>query len=370
MIPKTLIRVCFELSTLYTIFLLVLFIIKKDAVVPLTYRSTVYKWGELQQLMRDNPLSLNGTKLMSVLSEWCPPNPDAMTATPVSLQCSCIGNYMVKFVNNSAKFLNKEGPDTLAALGELQAKGVLDDCLSKRTTWKRQSCGSFCQVRFVMPVLIACLCMSLFFSRITNYSSDIIAAIAAYLPILLALGVVVVSFVWDLAGGVPTTLIVISALMEMFFTCHYVEDARVYWSFQRFFMGSLAVWAAIAHQNRDIYVVSSYATLGFFAGMLAYAQYTLRHKQGCNMRMRLVSVYVWVGVCVISACLFLLVQQHWYPDSPMWSSLVSAACLGFSCLQCVAMVPGMCASSVLQLVVGFALLSISVLSTGFDVLSV
>lgn len=369
MIPKTFIRVCFELSTLYSIFLFVLFIIKKDAIVPITFRSNIYKYGELQQLMRDSPLVLNTAKFNLVLTDWCPPNPDAMTATPVSAQCGCIVNYITKFENNSAKYVKGEGPESLAALGEKQANGVLDSCMRERTTWKRHSVGTFCRVRFVLPILIACLCMSLLFSRIAYYKSDVIAMIAAYFPIVLALSLIILSFIWDLEGAVPTTLVIIATMMEMFFTCHCIEDARVYWSFQRFFIGALAVWAAISHQSRDIFVVSSYATLGFFVGMLTYAQYTLRHKQNCNARMHTVSIYAWVGVCVISACFFLLVQQHWYKDSPMWSSLVSVACLGFSCLQCIAMLPGMCASSLLQLIVGFVLLSVSVLTVGFDILS-
>ena len=369
MIPKTFIRVCFELSTLYSIFLFVLFIIKKDAVVPITYRSNVYNYGELQQLMRDSPLVLDTAKLAAALSEWCPRNPDALAATPVSAQCGCIGNYISKFENNSARYLNGEGPESLEALGEKQAKGVLESCMRKRTTWKRHTVGTSYRIRFVLPILIACLCMSLLFSRITHYSSDIIAVIAAYFPIVLALAIIILSFVWDLEGAVPTTLVILSAMLEMFFTCHCIEDARVYWSFQRFFVGSLAVWAAISHQSRDVYVINSYAVLGFFAGMLTYAQYTMRHKQGCNARMRIVSIYAWIGVCAISVCFLLLVQQHWYKDSPMWSSLVSVACLGFSCLQCVVMLPGMCASSFLQLIVGFALLSVSVLTVGFDILS-
>lgn len=369
MIPKTMIRVCFEISTLYAIFLFVLFILKRDAIVPITYRSYVYKYGELQQLMRDSPLVLNVEKYNLVMSDWCPINPNAVTATPVSAQCGCISDYLEKFENNSAKYLNGEGPETLAALGEKQADGVLDSCMRERTTWKKRSGGTFCQVRLVTPVMLACLCMSLLFSRIAYYESDVVAMIAAYLPIVLALAIIILSFIWDLEGAVPVTLIIFSTMMEMFLTCHCIEDARVYWSFQRFFIGSLAVWAAISHQGRDIYVVTSYAMLGFFVGMLTYAQYTLRYKQGCNTRMRVVSVYAWVGVCVISACFFLLVQQHWYRDSPMWSSSVSVACLGFSCLQCIAMLPGMCASSLLQLIVGFALLSVSVLTVGFDILS-
>jgi hypothetical protein len=54
----------------------------------------------------------------------------------------------------------------------------------------------------------------------------------------------------------------------------------------------------------------------------------------------------------------------------MWSSLVSVVCLAFTCLQCIAMVPGLYTPSIVQLGVGFALLSASVLAVAVDVFAV
>ncbi len=81
----------------------------------------------------------------------------------------------------------------------------------------------------------------------------------------------------------------------------------------------------MTHQAKDLYVVTSYATLGFFIGMLAYTQYVIRFRQECNSRVRVISLYVWVGICAVAACLFLLIQQHWYPESPVWSSTVTGS---------------------------------------------
>jgi hypothetical protein len=346
MVSLTLIRACFVLSTLYTIVLLALFIVKKDFVIQLTYRTPTYRWGELQQLMRDHPLTLPQNELNTLFVSWCPRNPDPLTPTPASPQCSCINNFYFTFMNNSAAFLRGEGPTDLAALGDLQAKGVLDACLSQRTTWRKDTCAHLCQMHLAVPVLIATLCMSLFFSRITEYRSGPWAMLSAYLPILLAVVVIVMNLVADALGSVSAV-----------------------WSFQRFFMGSIAVWAAVTHQGRDLYVLSAYAALGFFIGMLAYTEYIMRFKQGCNKRMRIVSIYVWVGICVITASLFLLIQQHWYTDSPVWSSLVSVACLMFACMQCVAMVPGIWISDTLQLAIGLSLFSVSVLTVGVDMLA-
>lgn len=376
MVPKTLIRACFELSTVYTVFVLVLFIVKRDFIIPLTFRTPTYKWGELQQLMRDHPLALPQHDLDAVLLDWCPKirlnssNDSNLTlvTSPVSPQCVCIDNFMFKFMNNSAAFLRGSGPTKLVELGDLQAKGVVDACLGQRTTWRRDTCAHFCQIHLAVPVLVASLCMSLFFSRITVYQSRFWVVFATYFPVLLAVLVIIINLVADALSAIPAVLTIFSALLEMTFACPYMEDARVYWSFQRFFMGSIAAWAAVTHQGRDLYVVSSYGVIGFFIGMLAYTEYIMRFKQGCNKRMRVVSMYVWVGICVIAACLFLLVQQHWYPDSPMWSSLLSVACLATTCLQCVAMVPGVWISDTLQLSVGFFVLSVSVLTVGVDIL--
>ena len=371
MVSLTLIRTCFVLSTIYTIFVLILFIVKKDFIIPLTFRTPTYKWGELQQLMRDHPLSLPQRELDTLFASWCPQSTNPNFPTPASPQCSCINGFQSTFTNNSAAFLRGDGPKDLAALGDLQAKGVLDACLRQRTTWRKDTCTHFCQMHLAVPVLVACLCMSLFFSRITeyqSYNSHFWAMLSAYLPILLAVLVIIMNLIADALGAVPAVLTILSALLEMTFSCSCVEAARVFWSFQRFFMGSIAVWVAVTHQGRDLYVLSAYAALGFFIGMLAYTEYIMRFKQGCNRRMRVVSIYVWVGICAITSCLFLLVQQHWYPDSPVWSSLVSVACLMSTCLQCVAMVPGVWISDSLQMAIGISLLSLSVLTVGVDML--
>jgi hypothetical protein len=356
------------LSTLYTILILILFIIKKDFIIPLTFRTPTYRWGELQQLMRDNPLSLPQNKLDALFVSWCPRSLNPLFQTPASPQCSCINNFQFTFMNNSAEFTRGNGPKDLAALGELQADGVLKACLGKRTTWRKDTCAHFCQIHLAVPVLVASLCMSLFFSRITEFNSKFWGIISSYLPVLLALLVIIMNLVADAQGAVPAVLTVLSAILEMTFACSCVEAARVYWSFQRFFMGSLAVWAAVTHQGRDLYVLSAYATLGFFIGMLAYTEYIMRFKQGCNKRMRVVSIYVWVGICVITASFLLLIQQHWYPDSPTWSSTASVTCLIFTCLQCVVMVPGLWISDTVQTATGLTLLSISVLAVGVDIL--
>ena len=368
MVSKNLIRACFLLSTLYTIFILAIFVTSKNSTIPLTFRNTVFKWGDLQQLMREHPLSLPQNKLDAIFTGWCPKNANSM-AMPISPQCSCINNFYFTFTNNSAAFIRGDGPKDLAALGELQATGVIGACLRQRTTWRKDTCSHFCQMHLAVPILVASLCMSLFFSRITDYQSSVWATLSAYFPVFLAVLVIIINFVVDALAAIPAVLTIVSALMEMTFACYCVEGGRVFWSFQRFFMGSIAVWAAVTHQGRDMYVVSAFAVLGFFIGMLAYTQYIMRFKQGCNRRMRVVSIYAWVGICVISASLFLMVQQHWYQDSPVWSSLVSVACLAITCVQCIAMVPGVRVSDSLQLAVGLVLLSLSVLTVGVDVLS-
>lgn len=389
MASRCLIHICFELSTLYTVLILILFILKKDFIIPLTFRSTVSKWGELQQLFKENPLVVPQNKLDILLSVWCPvaqrklnsSQSSNLVSNPISPQCNCIREFNLTFMKNSAIFLNGshlEGMKNLSQLGDFQARSVLNSCLMQRTTWRRDTCAHFCQIHLAVPVLVSCLCMSLFFSRMTDYHSKILSILSTWIPILLAVLVIVINFVSDALGAIPAVLTIISALFEMTFACSYmcyisyvdntILDLRVFWSFQRFFMGSIAVWAAVTHQARDLYVVGSYATLGFFIGMLAYTEYIMRFKQGYNSRMRVVSIYVWVGICAISACLFLLVQQHWYNDSPVWSSIISVVCLFITCLQCIALIPGVCLPDTIQLMVGLFLLTVSVLTVSVDML--
>jgi hypothetical protein len=95
----------------------------------------------------------------------------------------------------------------------------------------------------------------------------------------------------------------------------------------------------------------------------------MRYRQGCNDRVRVVSLYVWVGMCVISACLLLLVQQEFYPASPVWSSLVAMLAMGIICIQCFINAPGVYVSDTLQISVTLAVLSFSTLAAAYDALN-
>lgn len=370
MVYKTLFRVCFELSTLYTVILLIVFLARRDHFIPLTYRSATYRWGDLQQVLRGSPLALDEPGLRDVLAGWCPSRTiTAVRQTPASPQCACIRRYLdVRFANQSAAYSRGEGPGSLQALGELQAEGVVEACLRERTTWRKDTCAHFCQMHLGVPLLLACLCMSLFFSRAVEYGGSL-KVIAKYLPMLLAFLVIVFNFVADALSAIFAVLAVLSALFEMYVSCSCAGGEQVYWSFQRFFIGSLAAWTAISHQGRDMYVLLSFTTLGFFVGMLAYTVFVTRFRQGCNERVRVATIYSWVGVCVISSCLALLVQQHWYPDSPMWSTPVSVVCLAFACAQCVAMAPGVWIADAVQLLTGFGILSVGTLTVIVDLLA-
>jgi hypothetical protein len=233
MIYKTLVRACFELSTLYTIFVLALFTIKRDSfIIPMTFRITAYKWGPLQNHLRASPTDLSQAGLTDIFKDWCPQTFDPLVPTPVSPQYSGIADFFVgTFVKNSEAFARGEGPADLAALGEKQAMGVVDACLGKRTTWRKETCDHFCQMHLATPVLLACLAMPLLLSRITDYQSKAWAAIAMYVPVLLALAVMTVGFIHDALGAILPSLVVLSVLFEMSFACYCMEEERVYWSF-------------------------------------------------------------------------------------------------------------------------------------------
>lgn len=391
------------MSTLYTTFMLIVFIARNDFNIPLTYRRPTYRWGELQKLFRQYPLEVPPEEMTLLLSGWCHPDFNAKVdqrngsgansssqsnavasttssfITPVSPQCSCIRDFNATFMNNSATFLNSlkrngsgGGPKDLIQLGDLQAKSVLDSCLMKRNTWRRYTCDHFCRIHLAVPVMLSCLAMSLFLARKAEYGVSALDMLSFYIPFILAVLIIIVSVASSPLGAIPVVLTVLSSLFEVYSSCSYssyVEDFREYWSFHRFFLGSTAVQAAITHQARDIYLVYSYALLGFLIGMLAYAEYIMRFKQGTNKRMRVVALYSWVGICVVSACLFLLVQQHWYANSPTWSSLISVICLFVSCLQCIVMVPGVRVPETMQLAVGFILLTMSFLAAAVDILT-
>jgi hypothetical protein len=272
------------------------------------------------------------------------------------------------FVRNAEAFLAGKGPANTKELAKNQYTDLISACLSQRTSWRKETCDYWCRVHLTTPVGLACLFTCIFFSRIAKYESRLLQMIAKLTPLGLSLLTVAAHIGIDLAGGVVAALSVLSALTEVsLFSCTCVEQAQVYWNHLRFVAATLAVWAAVTQQARDVYLIGCYGTLGFALGLLAYTQYLMRYRQGCNSRVRVVALYVWIGMCVISACFLLLLQQHLYPSSPMWSSVASGWALVVTCAQCISNMPGISLSDTVQIGVTLAVLSFCTFAATWDI---
>jgi hypothetical protein len=358
---KYLVRVTYELSTIYTILTLSLYIFKRDATIPLTYKSTLYDWGALKKLFDANPVRLDQRLYNETL--WCI---DERT----SPQCSCLYSaFNNTYTRNARKFLAGGGPTTQKELSDLQYTDLVETCLRYRTSYRKDTCDYWCRVHLTTPVALACLFTSLFFSRIVQYDSRMLQQISWMLPLALCLITIATHIGIDLLGGIAASISVLVALYEASFSCGCMDEAQIYWNLMRFIASPLAVWAAATQQARDIYLVASYAVLGYLIGLLAYTQYLMRFRQGCNARVRVVALYVWVGMCTVAASFLLLVQQHAYSASPMWSSLTAVLALFIICVQCIVNAPGVCLSDTLQIGTSLAVLSVVVLAVSWDTLA-
>jgi hypothetical protein len=273
------------------------------------------------------------------------------------------------YVRNADTFRAGGGPASTELLAEKQYEDLVGECLHKRTSWRKETCQYWCRVHLVTPMSLATLFSSLFLSRCVQYDSHLLQMIASLLPLGVALVTIAAHIGIDLLGGIVSALSVLSAVIEvtMHAPCSCVEDAQVYWNHLRFVAATIAAWAAVTQQARDIYLTSSYAVLGFILGLLAYTQYLMRYRQSCNARV--VSLYVWVGMCAISTSFLLMVQQHFYSASPVWSSQVALLALGITCIQCVINAPGVFVSDTLQLSVTTAVLSFCTVAVAYDTLT-
>jgi hypothetical protein len=325
----------------------------------------MYNWAVLKTMFEGDPLHLDQTQFQAAL--WC----DGPETSP---QCNCLYNYSQPngtFAHNAEQYLSgRTSASALLELGKQQYTDLLDACLNQRTSWRKETCDYWCKVHLVTPVSLACLFTSLFYSRIVQYDSNFMQMTAGLLPLALALLTIAAHIGIDLLGGIVAALSVLGALVELsFYSCACCDHAQVFWNLQRYLIASLALWAAVTQQARDMYLILCYAILGFMMGLLAYMQYLMRYRQGCNARVRVISLYVWMGMCVIAGCFLLLVQQHFYPASPIWSSLVSVLLLFIVCVQCAWNAPGVYASDMVQMLVTLAALSFATLAVTWDTLS-
>jgi hypothetical protein len=98
-----LVHLCFELSTLYTIFLLILFTLRKNCLIPLTFRTACYDWAGLRTLITNQ----------TIPPSWCP-------EAVILPQCSCINDNLNRTIVE-----------------------VLDKCLYMQNAMKTMDAGFF-----------------------------------------------------------------------------------------------------------------------------------------------------------------------------------------------------------------------------------
>ena len=329
---------CFELSFLYTVALLSLYITKRDATIPMTYSRAFDDWGGVRSLFSDETSPVTWPHLDSII--WCP------RGAKSSPQCGCIINYYNQtywpdITENSLARPNLSAADlaVLTSLGQKHSSGIIDACLRSRPSWRKDSCGDFCRVHLATPILLSCVYMCVIFSSITWYHNRWMLLVRCHAPWILSLAVIVCQLAFDATGGIISTLSVLSVMLE----CYYLGPwppwrSQVFYSYHRFFVAALGVWAAVTHQARDIYLVASYSIIAFFAGFLSYAVFLIKHRPPTR-HSGAVCLHLFFGVGAVISSFFLLIPQHWYYGSPLWSSTVSPVVFIFALLQCITQTP-------------------------------
>ena len=338
---------CFELSTAYLAILLILYTLRRECTIPLAYSTMFNNWGAVRSLFLNSPAPVTWPALDNLL--WCP---EGVHSSP---QCACFQDYYNNTYwpdvlarglasgsnsNNSINLSNSNDPATaLAALGQKHSDGIVYGCMRHRPSWRKASCGDFCRVHLSTPVLLASFYMSILFSGVTFYSNPVMRTLACSAPLVLGLCIIGLHLALDRTSGIISSLSVLSVMLEAYYLGPVPPwKSVVFWSYHRFLLGALAVWAAVTHQARDIYLVMAYTFLSFFAGFMAYTMYLIRQgRPGAHSGV--ICMYVYVGIGAILACFVLLVQQNWYWDSPLWSSVVSPIALGLALVQCLSQAP-------------------------------
>ena len=334
---------CFGVSTAFTITLLTLFVIRRDAHVPLSYRSMFDGWGDVRKLFLDARSPVTQAQLDSVT--WCP------RGQQTSSQCGCFQDYLnQRYLPDVAVRWNTTISTTLITqIGQNHSDGILNSCLRKRPSWRKESCGNFCSVHLSTPILLSNLYMCILFSTISQYSLP-------WLPLLLSVLTIGLSLGLDHDGGVVSSLSVLSVITDLYiFGPKKPWDSQIFWSYHRFLCSALAVWAAVTHQARDIYLVAAYGLLGFFAGFMSYAVYLVKLGVPCR-HSGSVCLYLYLGIGAVTACFVILIQQHWFSGGVMYSSSVSVPLLCGALIQCLGQTPYHAAPIQLNLIISLALL--------------
>ena len=192
-------NVCFAVPVLFSVALFIPFVRSRSAVIPLTVRTSFNEWGALRTLYETAPTPLTWRNISAVV--WCP------SGAGTSPQCRCFRDY----------FENTYLPDTRnesltpKRLGEKHGQGVVMDCLRFRFSWRKETCGPFCRLHVCTPVMLSCLYMLFFFSKLIARDNSIGGVAAQLLPTVLALAAIISQLAWENVGGILSTLSIISS---------------------------------------------------------------------------------------------------------------------------------------------------------------
>ena len=345
--PKQVVGLTCMLSTVLTIVHLCFYTLKRDFNIPLTYRTSFGNWSAVDNFFRSHVHNVTPgfrSPAWGTLARiaWC----DTVTS---SAQCACLSHY---YNTTYQGYIAQWGASnlTMAQFYDLSAHGALA-CRLQRGSWRKDTCKSVCSVHLVTPVMLCCLFASLMLSRVLVYESRFFSRVAHYLPIVLAIVMIISLLFWDNTAGIISCFAILVALVEASYITPCTDSMMAFFSCQRFILGALASWAAVTHQARDLYLAPSYGLLGFFVGFFAYYQRFYSERK--NSLAQHLCLYLWVGSTVIVGCLALLVQQNWFYNSPVNSSVVSVVSL--FALLCL---PSLWFSDGMHVLLGMAVLAV------------
>jgi len=319
-------KLCFFPPIFLVTLLFIPFFGRRFAVIPLTVRTSFNKWGEMRTLYETSPRGLTWNNVSSVV--WCQAGGDT------SPQCRCFKRYFDEKYLPDALNLSL----SLERIGEKHGRGVVMECLRSRSSWRKETCGQFCRLHLCTPVMLSCLYMILFFSRLMGEFSWWEVVLSVYLPPVLALVFVVSQLAIENVGGILASLSILSAYTESVYVMHGATLEQVFWSYHRYLCGAIAVWAAVTHQARDVFNVGMYGLFGFTAGLLAYTIFLTKAGRPCKANAH-IAITMWLCILAVSATFLVVIQQHWYESSSQMSSLVSVVCLLVCLCQCLFQTP-------------------------------
>ena len=343
---KYVLNSCFFIPVIFIVLLYIPFSKNRDSVIPLTFRTSFNEWGILKALYENALVPLTWSDISSVV--WCPFGSDT------SPQCGCFRDYYEQTYLPDTHNTTQ----TPKQLGEKHGRGAVTECLRFRPSWRKETCGQFCRLHICTPVILSCLYMLFFFSKLIETDNTFMLTAATVVPPVLALLTITTQLALENVGGILSSLSVLSSYTESIYVSRDASLEQVFWSYHRYLCGAVAVWAAVTHQARDVYDVGMYGVSGFTAGLLAYMVYLIKSGRPCRQSQG-TCITIWLGICAVAGMFVIVIQQHWYSHSLQKSSIVSVVCLLICMCQCLFQTPYDIAPVSLHVLLSLIVLSIS-----------